>query len=162
MAVAKLIGLWIYDELSFNKYHHNYDRIARVMEHVAYQGKINTSPAASPAFGNALRLEYGNDFTHVLMASNPHRLIVSAGEKKLMKSGYYFEPGIAEMLSLKMRYGTRNGLQDPASVLLSESVAKSLFGDADPVGKVVTINQVDAVKVTVYMKTFRRTPVSAT
>jgi hypothetical protein len=31
MAVAMLIGLWIYDELSFNKYHQNYDRIAKIM-----------------------------------------------------------------------------------------------------------------------------------
>ena len=31
MAVSILIGLWIYDELTFNKYHKNYDRIAQVM-----------------------------------------------------------------------------------------------------------------------------------
>ena len=32
MAVAMLIGLWIWDELSFDKYHQNYDRIAQVMQ----------------------------------------------------------------------------------------------------------------------------------
>ena len=37
MAVAVLIGLWIYDELSFNKYHKNYDSIARVMYRVIRQ-----------------------------------------------------------------------------------------------------------------------------
>ena len=31
IAVALLIGLWIYDELSFNKYHQNYDRIGRIL-----------------------------------------------------------------------------------------------------------------------------------
>jgi len=31
MAVAILIGLWIYDELSFNTFHQNYDRIAQIM-----------------------------------------------------------------------------------------------------------------------------------
>ena len=31
MGVAMLIGLWIYDEMSFNRYHKNYDRIAQVM-----------------------------------------------------------------------------------------------------------------------------------
>ena len=33
MAVAMMIGLWIWDELSYDKYHKNYDRIARVMQH---------------------------------------------------------------------------------------------------------------------------------
>jgi cytoskeletal protein RodZ len=32
MAVAILIGLWIWDELSFDKYHQNYNSIAQVME----------------------------------------------------------------------------------------------------------------------------------
>ena len=36
MAVAMLIGLWIYDEFSYDKYHKNYDRIARVMQHQTY------------------------------------------------------------------------------------------------------------------------------
>jgi len=31
IAVSMLIGLWIYDELSFNKCHRNYDRIAQIM-----------------------------------------------------------------------------------------------------------------------------------
>ena len=33
MTVAILIGLWVYDELSFNKYHENYDRIGKIMIH---------------------------------------------------------------------------------------------------------------------------------
>ena len=40
MAVAMLIGLWIWDELAFNKYHQRYDRIAQVMEHGTYNGKV--------------------------------------------------------------------------------------------------------------------------
>ena len=39
MTVAMLIGLWIYDELSFNKYHKNYDRIARILFHGTDKGE---------------------------------------------------------------------------------------------------------------------------
>jgi hypothetical protein len=36
MAVAMLIGLWMYDELSFDKYHPNYERLAQVMQHQTF------------------------------------------------------------------------------------------------------------------------------
>ena len=42
MAVAILIGLWMYDELSFDTYHPNHDRIAQVMQHQVYNGVIST------------------------------------------------------------------------------------------------------------------------
>ncbi|MGL6269228.1 MAG: ABC transporter permease, partial [Chitinophagaceae bacterium] len=42
MAVAILIGLWIWDELSYNKYHQNYDRIVRVMQNQNFNGEIGT------------------------------------------------------------------------------------------------------------------------
>ena len=42
MAVAILIGLWVYDELSFDKYHANYERIAQVMQHANFNGEIGT------------------------------------------------------------------------------------------------------------------------
>ena len=148
LAVATLIGLWMHDELTFNTYHDHYDRIARVMERNTYEGKATVSPAAAPAYGEALRLRYGGDFTHVLMASHPQRLILAAGDKKLMRTGYYFEPGVTEMLSLNLLRGTRNGLREPASVLLSASVAAALFGTADPVGKTLKLNNADVVTVT--------------
>ena len=42
MAVAMLIGLWIYDELSYDKYHQNYDRLAQVMQHQTFNGHKGT------------------------------------------------------------------------------------------------------------------------
>jgi hypothetical protein len=40
MAVAISIGLWIWDELSYDKYHKNYNRIAQVWQHVIYNGNV--------------------------------------------------------------------------------------------------------------------------
>src|SRR3982074_3213275 len=69
MAVAMLIGLWIYDELSFNKYHQNYDRIARVMQHVTINGEIGRWAAMPYPMGDELRNSYGSNFKYVLMSS---------------------------------------------------------------------------------------------
>jgi putative ABC transport system permease protein len=92
MVVAILIGLWIYDELSYNKYFAHYDRIAQVMENVAYNGGTNTDWNTSPPFPGELRKLYGSEFKQVLITSLPNRMVIASGEKKLMKTGYYFEP----------------------------------------------------------------------
>src|SRR5271154_2566008 len=42
MAVAVLIGLWIYDELTYDRYHSHYHRIAQVMQHQTWNGEIGT------------------------------------------------------------------------------------------------------------------------
>jgi putative ABC transport system permease protein len=69
MVVAMLIGLWIYDELSCDKYHQNYDRIAQVMQHQTYNGAIGTQTSVPFPIGAELRTSYGSDFKYVLMAS---------------------------------------------------------------------------------------------
>ncbi|QIP12909.1 FtsX-like permease family protein [Spirosoma aureum] len=147
MAVAMLIGLWIWDELSYNKYHQHYDRIAQVMQNQTYNGVVTTQEHNPMPLGNALRRIYGTDFTYVAMSSGTFSTILSVGEKKFTKLGNYAEPEIAEMLSLKMVRGTRAGLKDPSSILLSESVAKAFFGESDPIGKLLKINDESSVKV---------------
>ena len=148
MAVAILIGLWIWDELSFNKSFQNYDRIAQVMTNTVYNGGIGTDFNTAPHYGDELRNKFGADFKHVLMTSRPFPMVLSSGEKNLMKTGYYFEPGVTDMLSLKMLKGSRDGLKDPSSILLSASAAKTFFGDTDPMGKIMKIDNKENVKVT--------------
>jgi putative ABC transport system permease protein len=148
MAVAILIGLWIWDELSFNKSFQHYDRIAQVLTNANYNGGINTDYNTAPPYGDELRNNFGSDFKHVLMTSRGLQMLLSSGEKKLMRHGYYFEPGIGDMLNLKMLKGSRDGLIDPSSVLLSESLAKAFFGSTDPMGKVMKIDNKENVVVT--------------
>ncbi len=135
MAVAMLIGLWIWDELSFNKYHQNYDRIAQVMQKKTYNGTITTGVPTSLPVEAELRKSYGSNFKHIAAAfwTGNHVLIV--GDKKISYPGTYVGEELPEMLSLKMLKGTRNGLKGPSSMLISQSVAKALFGNADPIGR---------------------------
>ncbi len=148
MAVAILIGLWIYDELEFNKYHKNYDRIALVMRNATANGQTFTSPSTPYPLGDELRTKYGNRFKHVIIAWNVGDHILSAEEKNFSFSGEFIEPGGPEMFSLSMLKGSRSGLKDPHSILLSASAATTLFGDGDPMDKVVKINNSMEAKVT--------------
>jgi putative ABC transport system permease protein len=148
MAVAILIGLWIWDELSFDQYHQNYNRIALVEQNLKNNGNIDTWAATPYPLANELRKNYGSNFKAVAMAAGLGNHLLSLGDKKLNKRGVYFEPQAPEMLTLKMLKGTRDGLKDPYSVLISASNAKAYFGDADPMNKVLKIDNKLDVKVT--------------
>lgn len=147
MAVVILVGLWIYDELLFDKYHKNYNHIAQVIQNVTNNGEVQTWKQTPYPLAAELRKSYGSDFKYIAMSTNVDKHILALGDKKLTKSGAYFEPQGPEMLSLNMLKGNRNALKDPRSVLISESTAKAYFGDADPMLKVLKIDNQTDVKV---------------
>jgi ABC-type antimicrobial peptide transport system permease subunit len=152
MAVALLIGLWIYDELEFNKYHKNYNNIARVMRNLNMNRETFSTPILPTALGDELRTKYGDHFTHVVMATIGGGYIVSplqAGETKLSLHGQFIEKAGPEMFTLKMLQGSRSGLNDPHSILISESAAKALFGSDNAIGKLLRINNSDRMDVKV-------------
>ncbi|HKZ36385.1 MAG TPA: permease prefix domain 2-containing transporter, partial [Chryseolinea sp.] len=80
MAVAMLIGLWIYDELEFNKYHKNYNSIARVMRNITVNGEILSRVYMPNNLGDELKNKYGSNFKHVVMAYPVENHFLSTGE----------------------------------------------------------------------------------
>ncbi len=144
MAVAMLIGLWIYDELSFNKYHQNYDRIGQVMIH----NGDGTYKALPIPLSEELRTSFGHDFKYVVLSTDEESHIISGGNKRFMQPGRYMQPEAPEMLTFKMVNGSRNGLENPNSILLKQSLANTLFGNADPINRVLTIDNKVNVTVT--------------
>jgi putative ABC transport system permease protein len=148
MAVVMLIGFWIYDELSFNKYFRNYDRIVQVMQHQTLNGDVGTQAAIPMPLAPKLLQDYKADFKYMVMSSWTDEHIITSGDKKLTQLGNYMQADAPNMLSLKMIKGSRSGLTDQSSILLSATLAKSLFGDADPMNKAVRIDNRFNVKVT--------------
>jgi ABC-type antimicrobial peptide transport system permease subunit len=148
MAVAILIGLWIYDELSFNKYHNNYHRIARVMQHTTKDGRTGTGMHMPFPLGPQLMESFENDFQYVVMSSFPSGHILSNNGLHFNERGNYMHPDAPEMLTLEMLKGTRSGLIELNSIMLSESLAGKIFGEDDPINKTVTIDNAKEVKVT--------------
>jgi ABC-type antimicrobial peptide transport system permease subunit len=138
----------VYDELSFNQYHPHYDRIAQVMQRASFNGKLETQTANPALMGPAIQARYGSDFKHVLQASWVGEHLVSYDNKPFNKTSLYIEPGGPDMLSLHMLAGTKQALTDPHSIILSESTAKAIFGNTDPMGKVLKLDRTNSVKVT--------------
>src|SRR6478609_8380969 len=106
MAVAMLIGLWMYNELSFNKNFKNYDRVAQVAQNVTNNGEVQTWFSVPFPLADEIRKNYGSDFKRVVMAGGWSDHIVTVGDKKIKSHGGFFENGATEMFSLKMLRGT--------------------------------------------------------
>ena len=148
IAVAMLIGLWIHDELSFNKHQENYNSVAAVLQNNTLDGNIETLASQSYQLGTELRNSYGNYFKYVVMSSFPASSILANQEKAFSAVGTFMEADGPELLSLQMLHGTRTGLKDPSSLLLSASVATTFFGDDNPIGKVLKLDNGIDLKVT--------------
>jgi len=146
MAVAILIGLWIYDEVSFNKYNKNYDRIGQLWQFVNFGTEKSSYNVLPIPLAEELRSKYP-DFKQVSLSVQTN-VIMALGDKKFSKAGNYVEPQFTDMMTLKMIKGNRDGLKDINSILLSESLAKNLFAQADPVNKLVKINNKSSLRVT--------------
>ena len=148
MAVTVMITLWIIDELSFNNYFENHDRIAQVYQSQTANGDVDTGQAIPRPLENLLREEYGANFKHLAMSSWNNNLYLKFGEVNLSRSGNFMQEPILEMLQLNILKGEKNGLVEKNSIMLSESAAKALFGDTDPLGKTIKVNSAYDMNVT--------------
>lgn len=154
MAVALLIGLWIADEFAFNTNFPNYHRIATVLQNNTMNGEVGTGINVPPPMASELRTNFGGDFKNVAMASWNEQHILSWDDKIFTRNGTYFEPSILNILSVRLLRGSAAPLQEPASIMLSASLAKNYFGETDPIGKLMKIDNQTDVKVTAVYEDF--------
>ncbi|HYC84742.1 MAG TPA: ABC transporter permease [Chryseosolibacter sp.] len=151
LTIVILNALWIWDEVSYNKYHENYERIAQVAETGYLEGKRFLRTSQTYSLGTELIENYHTHFKRVARTSWIVVPTIAAGEKKANTVGLYVDSSMPGMFTFEMIEGTRSALSKPQSIILSSSFAKSLFGYDDPVNKTVRINNtVDATVTGVY------------
>ena len=147
MAVAMIIGLWIHDETSANKHFKNYGSLYQVMMHQTFDGKRGTQQALPFPIGEELKSKYP-DLKDVAMCDwgQSHSLIY--GEKKISKFGHFIGPEAINMFSIKIIEGDKDPLHEPYSIVLTSETAKILFGNENPIGKMVKMDNQTNMKVT--------------
>src|SRR5436190_20797029 len=107
MAVAMIISLWIYDEVSANKQFKNYDTIYQVMMNQTFDGKRGSQQALPYPLAEELKSKYP-DFKRVAMCDwgNNHSLMY--GDKKISKPGHFMGEDAVSMFSLNILNGDKN------------------------------------------------------
>ena len=148
LTVSMLIGIWVHDELSFDNYHNNHTQIAQVMEHVTRNDQVNTDSPLPIPLKAELVSKYGDDFEAVILSFWRQDLIVSHNDLKLTEEGNFMDNEVIDMFSFKMLKGGSDALTNPNSIIISESLARKIFKDADPIGESMQIDNEMSVMVT--------------
>jgi putative ABC transport system permease protein len=146
LAASALILLWVADELSFDKFHENHERIYLVgSNHLVgsnqvINGNVETTFNTPFPLMDALRQRSGQ-ITKVSLVKPPEGYLLSSGENRISKMGVTAAGDFLSMFSFKVLAGeTRTVLSDPSSAVLTRSTALALFGSTDVVGKTFTID----------------------
>ena len=141
MVVAMLIALWVYDELSFNKNHSNYDSIVQIMRHDTRAGETNTNPFLPTGAVTLVKEKFGDQLEQItMMRARAQSRVLSNQDKKFTQNGLFIQPNAPKLLDLEMVYGSQDALSELKSIILSESLAKKLFGSENPTNSFVKLD----------------------
>jgi ABC-type antimicrobial peptide transport system permease subunit len=152
MASAILIFLWIADELSYDQFHKNKDRIYEVWNRVPMDGKISTWNSVSAPTARALEKDVP-EIERSVRVKYKGVALLAAGDTKIMKSGGIVDTGFLQMFTFPMLKGDPStALNDAHSIVLTERTAISLFGNTDPMGKTIKLEDKDNFMVTGVLK----------
>jgi putative ABC transport system permease protein len=152
LAACLLILLFVRDELSYEDWLPNAERIARLEGSFDVPGREKLSFAQAPGPAKApLEKDFSSDVVRAVRIL-PGEVPVRAGQRQFADTVSYVDPGFFQVFDLPMVQGEREGaLQGNTKLLLSREMASKYFGDASPLGKVLTLdNKTDYTVVGVF------------
>ena len=152
IACSLLILLWVFDELSFDRLHPKVDRLYQVWVNATFDGKINSWNSLPLPTYEGLKTEDNNiKSTAATDWGGEHLLTV--GENRINKRGFYASEEFLEMFQFPLLKGSADKvLDEPGSIVISESTAKAMFGDQDPMDQIIRLDNLDELKVTGVLK----------
>ena len=139
LACCILVILFIQREYSFDQYHENGDRIYRVWRKITDKnGIINHNDSVSGALGPALAKEFPEIETTVRMWKS--WTWVLANDKIIEQEICVADPNIFDVFTYPLIKGDpETALLEPQGIVLTQSMAERFFGDTDPMGQTLTI-----------------------
>jgi len=151
MAAAMLIGLWVQNEFSYDSFYKKADRTYLLYTRADYNGATDAWPRVSSLMAPQLK----KDYPEVDDAVRFRRVyfLLTEGEKHINIEGDFADSGFLQVFDLPLLQGdAKTALTSPRGIVLTEHVAKNLFGNEDAMGKMVRIDSTDYFKVTGVLK----------
>lgn len=143
-----LIFLWVQDERAYDKFHNNYNNIYQVIAHRNFNNQIFTDRNMVMPLAKSLK-DVSPQIKNAVVTTHRQSHVLTYGDAKLKKQGYFVSEHFFDMFSWKFIKGNAaTAIPDAYSIVLTQSAAKALFGNADPINKVVKIDNNYDAKVT--------------
>ncbi|MCW5911785.1 MAG: ABC transporter permease [Cyclobacteriaceae bacterium] len=140
---AVIIGLWIMHETSFDTFHHKPDQIFKVMSHVNANGTLETYGSARANINLEAIPEITEKAVVITGSRWPNELCFRPEDKPhecIYLFGIFSEKTFFSMFSFPVLKGDKNPLASPGNIAISESMAYKLYGNEDPLGKTIKID----------------------
>lgn len=149
---AILILLWIADEISYDQFHPKSDRLYKAMNRAFFEGKVACWQTTPSVLGPALKKEFP-EIKEVSRVNWVQKRLLRVGEKTLHAPGTTVDPGFLTMFGFPLLQGNKeNALNDLYSIVITESLAKKLFGNQNALHRTIRIEEKENFKVTGIMK----------
>lgn len=133
------IYLWISDEVSKDRFHTNIDSIYQIFTNIKWDGEMITWESTPGPLADEIRSNIP-EVSAVARISNDGEQLFQVGEKNFMERGYFADPDFFSIFSYEIIKGNASApIPGKGDVAISETLAKKLFGDVDPVGKTVRV-----------------------
>lgn len=140
IACSVLVLLFVIDELSYDRFHENADRIYRIAQTIHIDDRQDTAFPTPPILGPTLV----QDFPEVLMTTRVHkvgRVLVTRNDQTIEEPNVYAaDSDFFNVFSFELRTGDPDrALAEPNSVIITASTAQKYFGEADPIGEILKV-----------------------
>ncbi|HWJ91513.1 MAG TPA: ABC transporter permease, partial [Flavisolibacter sp.] len=138
-----VIGLFVWDEKQYDKGIPGAENIYRIYEQRKDNGVISYAAVTPPAFATFLDQTYPEvDTTARILMLRDKFLMETAEKKGYEDKGWFVEASFFKIFPLRFLKGDpATALTGPASIVLSEDLAKRYFGNEDPIDKIVAIDK---------------------
>ncbi len=151
MAGAVLLVMNIQYELGVDQFHAKKDHIYKAYNKNIINGKLEAWNVTSAFLAPALKKDYPEikEVTRVLGTEK----LFSYKDKKIKIQGNYADPYFLDMFSFPLLKGNaQTALNDPYSIVITEQLAKKIFGDEDPMNKIIRADNTDNFTITGVLK----------
>ena len=152
MAVTLMIGLWVYYQYTYDSFLSDHDQIYQAKSNYGIDKDIDTENSTPTKLADVLRTEYPEiQYACETDWFGTHGLKVA--DKRLYINGGMVQLDFLKLFQFPLRKGDASSvLKNPYSIVLTESTARSLFGNDDPIGKTVRFDNLNDLTVTGVLK----------
>lgn len=148
MASAMLILLWIQNEVSYDQFHKKKDRIYEAWNKATFSGKLQCWSTTPKVLARAIEKDIP-EVEHAVRVNWPNTFLFSVGDKRMSVKGNIVDSNFFQVFSFPLTKGnSRLALMDVHNIVLTEKFSKKLFGDEDPMGRIVKVDNKDNFTVT--------------
>jgi putative ABC transport system permease protein len=149
-----LLALWIQDEVDYDRFHKDIDRIYLTAAHVKKSHVEYIDPASVPGVGPLLEEVFPEIEESSRFLYGPRTWVFRYGDKTFTENRvYHGDPESLTLLTFPLTAGNpETALRDLHSIVVSERIAKKYFGNEDPIGKIILLNNEHPMTVTGIMK----------